>query len=47
MGDHPPRDRTIKLREGNYEIRHLGEIQLATDTATLVCKLILENQIEF
>ncbi len=26
LGDHPPRDRTIKLREGNYDIRHLGEI---------------------
>lgn len=43
LGDHPPRDRTSALRNKGYAIRHLGSLQLATDTAVLVTSLILEK----
>lgn len=43
LGDHPPRDRPAPLRKHFVEIRHLGSMQLATDTAVLVSKLILCN----
>lgn len=46
LGDHPPRDRPAPLRQHFCQIRHLGGIQLATDTAVLVSKLILCNKIK-
>lgn len=45
LGDHPPRDRTSTLRMKSYPIRNLGKLQLSTDTAVLVTKLIVENKI--
>lgn len=43
LGDHPPRDRPAPLRKHFVNFRHLGDIQLATDTAVLVSRLILFN----
>jgi ribosome biogenesis SPOUT family RNA methylase Rps3 len=45
LGDHPPRDRPAPLRQHFVEIRHLGAMQLATDTAVLVSRLILCNRL--
>ena len=47
LGDHPPRDRTSSLRKEQFELRHLGNIQLATDTAVLVSRLIINNEFLF
>ena len=44
LGDHPPRDRTSHLRKKGFAIRSLGKLQMSTDTAVLVTKLIIENQ---
>ena len=46
LGDHPPRDRSKPLRDVTHEMRHLGELQLATDTAVLVSRLILKNKVK-
>lgn len=45
LGDHPPRDRPAPIRSHFKSIRHLGKSQLATDTAVLVSRLILNNHI--
>jgi ribosome biogenesis SPOUT family RNA methylase Rps3 len=45
LGDHPPKDRTKYLREIGFQTRHLGSIQMSTDTALLTTKLIIENKI--
>ncbi len=45
LGDHPPRDRSKPLRDKGYTMRKLRELQLATDTAVLVTRLIIEDQI--
>mmetsp|Transcript_26671 Transcript_26671/g.48020 ORF Transcript_26671/g.48020 Transcript_26671/m.48020 type:complete len:202 (-) Transcript_26671:587-1192(-) len=44
LGDHPPRDRTKQLRDRNYPLRHLGVMQMPTNTAMNVVKLIIEDQ---
>lgn len=36
LGDDPPRDRTKELRKLGYEGRHLGSVQMTTDTACYV-----------
>ncbi|GAA5850608.1 hypothetical protein JCM8547_001928 [Rhodosporidiobolus lusitaniae] len=36
LGDDPPRDRTGQLRAHGYPSRHLGPIQMTTDTAVAV-----------
>jgi ribosome biogenesis SPOUT family RNA methylase Rps3 len=46
LGDHPPRDRPEPVRKHFGDIRHLGELQLATDTAVLVSRLILSNKVK-
>eukprot|EP01134_Creolimax_fragrantissima_P003550 CFRG3550T1 len=43
LGDHPPRDRTGCLRTHGFTTRVLGNRQMSTDTAVLVCKTILED----
>lgn len=43
LGDHPPRDRPAPIRELFTAVRHLGSLQLATDTAVLVSRLVLCN----
>jgi ribosome biogenesis SPOUT family RNA methylase Rps3 len=46
LGDNPPRDRTSYLRNENFPTRHLGSIQMSTDTAVLTTKLVIENGIK-
>ncbi|KAL1920272.1 uncharacterized protein VTP21DRAFT_1418 [Calcarisporiella thermophila] len=45
LGDHPPRDRTAELRKLGFEGRHLGSIQMSTDTAVNVTKRVIEDKI--
>ncbi|KAI8853165.1 SAM-dependent RNA methyltransferase [Chytridium lagenaria] len=40
-GDDPPKDRTKMLRQLGFATRHLGPIQMTTDTAVLVSHRIL------
>ncbi|GME73017.1 unnamed protein product [Ambrosiozyma monospora] len=49
LGDHPPRDRTseLKLKLGNCATRRLGALQMTTDTAIRVTKLIIEKKQKF
>lgn len=52
LGDHPPRDRTEPLRNYGFGSRRLGNRQMTTDTAVLVCHMILDqgkpfNEIDF
>ena len=45
LGDHPPQERTVKfLAKLKAEKRHLGEMQMTTDNAVLVSKLITEGK---
>lgn len=43
LGDDPPRDRTASLRVLGFPGRHLGKIQMTTDTALGVTKRIVED----
>ncbi|KAK2459783.1 hypothetical protein APHAL10511_008215 [Amanita phalloides] len=43
LGDDPPRDRTSELRVLGFPSRHLGPIQMTTDTAVGVTKLVVEE----
>ena len=43
MGDDPPRDRTGILRRDGYPSRHLGPVQMTTDTALGVTKLCVQD----
>lgn len=45
LGDDPPRDRTGKLRPLGTVRRHLGPRQMSTDTAVIVCKNVIEDQV--
>ncbi|KAJ3179796.1 hypothetical protein HDU87_002364 [Geranomyces variabilis] len=45
LGDDPPQDRTQYLRKLGYARRHLGPVQMTTDTAVIVSKEVIENQI--
>ncbi|KAI8817480.1 SAM-dependent RNA methyltransferase [Fimicolochytrium jonesii] len=45
LGDDPPQDRTRLLRALGYTTRHLGPVQMTTDTAVLVAQHIIEDQI--
>ena len=43
MGNHPPSDKAKDFRESNFKtIRHLGKIQMTTDTAVLTSHKILD-----
>ncbi|KAG8807388.1 hypothetical protein FRC17_004485, partial [Serendipita sp. 399] len=42
-GDDPPRDRTGELRAMGFPTRHLGPIQMTTDTALGVTKMIVRD----
>ena len=44
LGDDPPQDRTRLLREMGFATRHLGPVQMTTDTAVLVAQQIIEFQ---
>ncbi|KAK4684421.1 hypothetical protein P7C73_g5756, partial [Tremellales sp. Uapishka_1] len=45
LGDDPPRDRTSELRKLGFETRHLLSMQMTTDTAVGVSKIVVEDQI--
>ena len=47
LGDNPPQDRTSYLRAEGFQTRHLGNLQMSTDTAVLTTKLIVELGFEF
>ncbi|TDL27930.1 DUF431-domain-containing protein [Rickenella mellea] len=44
LGDDPPRDRTSELRKLGFPTRHLGNIQMTTDTALGVTKLVVQDR---
>lgn len=43
LGDDPPRDRTSSLRQLGFPSRHLGGVQMTTDTALGVTKRCVED----
>ncbi|KAJ7068762.1 SAM-dependent RNA methyltransferase [Mycena amicta] len=45
LGDDPPRDRTSELRVLGFPTRHLGPIQMTTDTALGVTKKVVHDKI--
>ncbi|KAF8893083.1 SAM-dependent RNA methyltransferase [Infundibulicybe gibba] len=44
-GDDPPRDRTAELRVIGFPARNLGPVQMTTDTALGVTKIVVQDQI--
>ncbi|CAN6633506.1 protein arginine N-methyltransferase Sfm1p [Trichomonascus vanleenenianus] len=44
LGDDPPRDRTGELRKHGFIGRRLGPVQMTTDTAVRVTKIICDEQ---
>jgi ribosome biogenesis SPOUT family RNA methylase Rps3 len=44
LGDDPPRDRTAELRALGFPTRHLGSVQMTTDTALGVTKRVVEDR---
>jgi len=45
LGDDPPRDRTSQLRQLGFPTRHLGPVQMTTDTALGVTKRVVDDKI--
>ncbi|KAL4785084.1 SAM-dependent RNA methyltransferase [Aspergillus varians] len=45
LGDDPPRDRTAELRKKGYEGRRLGPVQMTTDTAVRVTRMIVHDRV--
>ncbi|TPX17617.1 uncharacterized protein E0L32_012097 [Thyridium curvatum] len=45
LGDDPPRDRTSELRKKGFEGRRLGPVQMTTDTAVRVTRIVVEGKI--
>lgn len=43
-GDDPPRDRTSQLRQLGFPTRHLGPVQMTTDTALGVTKRVVDDK---
>ena len=43
-GDDPPRDRTAELRALDFPTRHLGPVQMTTDTAVGVTKRVVVDR---
>ncbi|KZT54471.1 DUF431-domain-containing protein [Calocera cornea HHB12733] len=44
LGDDPPRDRTSELRALGFPGRHLGQVQMTTDTALGVTKRVVVDK---
>jgi len=44
LGDYPPRDRTSELRVFGFPRRHLGPVQMTTDTALGVTKIVVHDK---
>ncbi|KAJ9619565.1 hypothetical protein H2203_008345 [Taxawa tesnikishii (nom. ined.)] len=45
LGDDPPRDRTSELRKKGFEGRRLGPVQMTTDTAVRVTRIVVQDRI--
>ncbi|RUS15763.1 SAM-dependent RNA methyltransferase [Endogone sp. FLAS-F59071] len=45
LGDDPPRDRTGELRKLGFTTRHLGPVQMTTDTALSVTRRVVEDKV--
>ncbi|KAF2745606.1 DUF431-domain-containing protein [Sporormia fimetaria CBS 119925] len=45
LGDDPPRDRTSELRQKGYQGRRLGPVQMTTDTAARVTRIVAQDKI--
>jgi len=45
LGDDPPRDRTAELRALGFPTRHLGPVQMTTDTALGVTKRVVVDRV--
>ncbi|KAJ8588056.1 DUF431-domain-containing protein [Rhizopogon salebrosus TDB-379] len=45
LGDDPPRDRTSELRQLGFPSRHLGPVQMTTDTALGVTKRVVDDKV--
>ena len=45
-GDDPPRDRTSELRAKGFEGRRLGPVQMTTDTAVRVTRMVVQEDYE-
>ncbi|EGO01286.1 hypothetical protein SERLA73DRAFT_87818 [Serpula lacrymans var. lacrymans S7.3] len=45
LGDDPPRDRTSELRVLGFPTRHLGPVQMTTDTALGVTKIVVQDKV--
>jgi len=45
LGDDPPRDRTAELRALGFRSRHLGSMQMTTDTALGVTKRVVQDKV--
>ncbi|MCJ1244434.1 hypothetical protein MMC30_001632 [Trapelia coarctata] len=43
LGDDPPRDRTSELRQKGFEGRRLGPMQMTTDTAARVTRMVIQQ----
>ena len=43
LGDDPPQDRTKQLRDQGFELRHMNDRQMATNTAMIVADMILSD----
>jgi len=44
LGDDPPRDRTSELRKKGFNGRRLGPVQMTTDTAVRVTRIVVLNK---
>jgi len=44
LGDDPPRDRTAELRKYGYDGRNLKKLQMTTDTAVRVTRIVVEER---
>ncbi|KAI5784637.1 SAM-dependent RNA methyltransferase [Geopyxis carbonaria] len=44
LGDDPPRDRTAELRKYGYQGRNLRKLQMTTDTAARVTRIVVEEK---
>ncbi|KAI1085303.1 DUF431-domain-containing protein [Whalleya microplaca] len=44
LGDDPPRDRTGELRKKGFKGRRLGPVQMTTDTAVRVTRMVVEEK---
>ncbi|KAF2204712.1 DUF431-domain-containing protein [Delitschia confertaspora ATCC 74209] len=45
LGDDPPRDRTSELRKKGYQGRRLGPVQMTTDTAVRVTRMVVHEKV--